>query len=128
MSLPDFVGSVQTLPESLVLAIDTEFADTHTLSVQVAARLSPDTVVIQVYRSAAIPDPPPDFDAHQYLPTVPDRYGRFFQRIIKRPVQPLTPQLSPISMVRDLLNLRELRLFGRADGEQLLQAFELYFP
>lgn len=124
MSVLDLTDSVQALPEALVLGIDTEFFDTDTLTIQVAARLSPDTVAVQLYRSPTIPDLPANLELQHYLPTTSDKYGRFFQRLNLLPVKLLSPWLSPMRMVQDLFDIPELRILSRADGEQTIETFD----
>jgi hypothetical protein len=123
VSLPDHIGSLQALPESLVIAVDTEFDDTHTLTVQAAARLDEGTLAVQVYRSAAIPNTPEGFDLHGYLPLTHQGYGRFCERIVVRSVQPLTPRLSPLRMACDLLGLSSMGILSRRDNEERLDTF-----
>lgn len=98
-------GIERRLPiqEPLVIAVDTEFQEAHTLTLQTACRLSAIALAVQVYRSSAIPTLPGDFEQHGYLPQGQDRYGRFCQEIHLRPVKLLTPELSLASIVNDLL-------------------------
>lgn len=85
------------------LAIDTEFEEAWTLTVQVATFLDHDTLAIQVYRRPDVPPPPEDFDVGAFLPLTPDRYGKFdFRQVIWRPVKPITSRLSPGQMLLDL--------------------------
>src|SRR5687767_11655966 len=57
-----------------VIAVDTEYLGTHTLTVQAAGRIDQDTVAVQVYKSPAVPDLPAGFEAVDYLK--PERYGQ----------------------------------------------------
>src|SRR5262245_61469603 len=50
----------------VTVACDTEYLDTHTLTVQFAARLADGRVAVQLYRSPLIPAPPPTFDLLRY--------------------------------------------------------------
>jgi hypothetical protein len=103
----------QPPPAAITIAVDTEFRDTHTLTVQAAARLDGDTLAVQVYRSPAVPGLPAAFDHSRYLPA--DRYGR----VVVRPVRALTPDLSPTGMVRDLCDLTDLTILSRREGSRL---------
>src|SRR5260370_28456529 len=49
------------------IACDTEFAGTHTLTAQFAIRVGAD-VVVQIYRSPDVPQPPRGFDPNTFLP------------------------------------------------------------
>ena len=71
--------------EPIVLALDTEFQDVHTLTIQTAARRSRRRLAIQVYRSAAIPRPPAGFDPAPYL-EFDEGAARGFERIDYRGV------------------------------------------
>jgi hypothetical protein len=64
-------GRRKPVPPSALIAIDSEFEGAHTLTVQAAARLAPDTLAVQVYRAAAVPDLPTGFDVDPYLPPTP---------------------------------------------------------
>jgi hypothetical protein len=121
MSIPDWDTGVQALPQAVTIAVDTEFAGPHTLTVQVCTRIGPDTLVVQVYRSAAVPDPPPGFDVSAYVPTIPERYGRFCRRVIVRPVKLLGADLGPAAMLRDLYHLPAPDVLSRAEGKGLLR-------
>src|SRR4051812_36412656 len=95
-SLPEKPASVQVLPAtSATIAVDSEFYQTETLTVQVAARIDPETIAIQVYRSADVPDLPETFDLNTYLPITEEGYGKYCKGIYLRPVKLLTPDLSP---------------------------------
>jgi hypothetical protein len=104
----------------VTIAVDTEFAGPHTLTVQVCTRIGPD-IVAQVYRSPGIPDPPPGFDLAAYVPTTPERYGRFCRRVILRPARLLTPHLAPVQLLQHLFGLPAADGLTRAEGKQLLQ-------
>jgi hypothetical protein len=58
------------------IAVDTEFKDSLTLTVQAATRISRRRIAVQVYRSPAIPPFPKGFDPAASLPAEPERYGR----------------------------------------------------
>src|SRR5687768_2823859 len=96
------VQSPPALPAEVTIACDSEFFGPHTLTVQAAARLDPDTLAVQVYRSTAIPELPASFDPRAFLPLGKDGYGRFCKKIVVRPVKLLTADLSPGRLFRDL--------------------------
>src|SRR5690348_4342438 len=119
-SSPDLLplaGGPGPLPAALTSAVDTEVLDIRTLTVQAAARLDGETLAVQVYRSSAIPGLPAAFEQDVYLPG--DRYGR----VLVRPVRPLTQDLSPARMVRDLLGLTDLVVLSRREGSRLREQF-----
>ena len=103
------------------VAVDTEFKDTHTLTVQAAARIDPDIIAVQLYRSADVPELPEDFDVNAYLPLTREGYGRFCKHVYLRPVKLLTPDLSPAWMLRDLYGISGLEPFARSQGEDFIQ-------
>ena len=103
--------------------MDTEFQGTHTLTVQTAARIAPDTVAVQIYRASAVPDLPADFDLGRYIRTTPDSYGQFFSTVEVRPVKVLTPDLSPARVVRDLFQVQGLNILSRPAAWHLLNLF-----
>jgi hypothetical protein len=104
------------------IAVDTEFRDAHTLTIQAAVRRSAGSVVVQVYRSPAIPPPPPGFDPAAYLPIDPGGYGRFFGRLAIRPARAITPDLSPARMLADLFGLGDVVPVSRHEGRRLIEA------
>jgi hypothetical protein len=106
------------LPAAVTIAVDTEFRDTHTLTVQAAARIDADTLVVQVYRSPAVPGLPDSFEQALYIPG--DRYGC----VVVRPVLPLTPNLSPLRMVRDLFGFTGLEFLTRREGRLRTEKFD----
>jgi hypothetical protein len=115
----------KVIPSATVIAIDTEFQGAHTLTVQAAARIDPDTVAVQVYRAAAVPELPVGFDVNSYLPTTLDMYQPFCGRIEVRPVKSLTPGLSPARMFADLYGVPGLDFMSRPAAWHL---FDLAAP
>jgi hypothetical protein len=107
-----------TLQDAITIAIDTEFRDTHTLTVQAVARLDDDTLAVQVYRSPAVPNLPADFDADAYLPQ------HKYSKVIIRPVRHLAADLSPMTMARDLLGLDAVQVMTRKEGFTLRGDFD----
>jgi hypothetical protein len=106
-----------------VIAVDTEFKDTHTLMIQTAARIERDMIAVQLYRSADVPELPDDFDIHAHLPLTQEGYGRFCKLIYLRPVKMITPDLSPAVMLRDLYGISKLEVKSRLEGQEHLQHF-----
>lgn len=115
-------SEVFPLPAAACIAVDTEFEGPLTLTVQTAMRLDPETILVQVYRNPTIPLPPDDFDITTYIPTDPERYGRFCKRILFRPVKHLTQEFSPGMMLRDLLGRVDLQCVNRGLGIRLPQS------
>jgi hypothetical protein len=106
-----------TTPSDLLFTVDTEYHGPHTLTVQTAARLDEQTVAVQLYRAATVPDLPQNFIIADYL--LPGQYGRFFRNVQLRPVKPLATDLSPARLALDLL--------GRPDADvRSLDAGERY--
>lgn len=106
-----------------VIAVDTEFHDAYTLTVQAAARIAPDVVAVQVYYAAGVPRLPMHFHQDKYLPVGPGRYGRFCRRVLVQPAKPITPFLSPLLMAQDLWGLEDLNVLSRHQGRQQLDLF-----
>ena len=52
---------------AIEIAIDTEYQDSHTLTIQAATRLGTD-IVVQVYHSGDISPPPLSFRVRDYMP------------------------------------------------------------
>jgi hypothetical protein len=90
------------VPKFLRVAADTEYDGPRTLTVQLAARLpsDPAAVVVQVYHHPDLPEPPDGF-----ADGLADGYPGRVERLIVRPPQLLTNNLSPAAMVADLLGL-----------------------
>ena len=105
------------------IAIDTEFVDTLTLSIQTACRFQADTVAVKVYRDHSVPALPRGFDITQYVPPDIQTYGRFFNRLVLRPAGPTTPQLSPARYLIDLLGLKGVEVLSRREGGEALAGF-----
>jgi hypothetical protein len=106
----------------VTVAVDTEFADTRTLTVQAAARLADGDLVVQLYRSPLIPAPPRKFDVGRYLPEGLQGPGGTCGRVVLRPTRLLTADLSPGRILADVLGLRGLRVVPRALGDATLAA------
>src|SRR5690242_4447130 len=108
---------VMVLPNKLLVAVDTEFRQAHTLLIQTACRLDERTVAVQFYRSTAIPALPTDFRASKFLHERNPAYSAHFDRLILRPPKLITPGLSPGEMIADLLEYPLLLLSRRAGAE-----------
>src|SRR5262249_43466576 len=125
ITVPPQSGDGQVLPNAITISVDTEYIGPHTLTIQTAARLDADTLVVQVYRSAAVPDLPTGWDQSRYLPITDEKYGRFCKRIIVRPLQLISADLSPARMVRDLYDLGDLHIVSRAEGRLFIDLLHL---
>src|SRR5215510_11106797 len=84
ITVPRQSGDRQPLPNAITISVDTEYIGPQTLTIQTAARLDADTLVVQLYRSAAVPDLPPAWDQSRYLPITDEKYGRFCKQVIVR--------------------------------------------
>src|SRR5262249_27526411 len=93
-----------------------------TLTVQVAARLDEHTLAVQLYHSPAIPPPPATLDPGRYLPVA--TYDRFCERVILRPALPLTRDLSPMRLWRDVTGQTDLAILTRAEGLSFLDRLD----
>jgi hypothetical protein len=113
------------LHEPILLAVDTEYAGPQTLTVQADCRIADNTLAVQVYRSAIIPPPPAEFDPQPFFANLTSPGKPFCQQVIVRPVTHLTPDLSPMRIVQDLLALPELVFFPRYQGPAFLDALML---
>src|SRR5258708_468495 len=105
--------------KSIEIAVHTQFHDVHTLTIQLAPRLAPGRLAIQIYRSSAVPPFPPGFDKGAYLPTDIQRYGRYFESLVRRRTTIITPRLSPVRMLADLFELTDVEPISRQEGRQL---------
>jgi hypothetical protein len=82
-------GGRKPVPSSALMAIDTEYEGTHTLTVQAGARLAPD----RACWGPNLPDIPADFDSTALFPARHQAYGRSFRHVERRPVKLGTPDL-----------------------------------
>lgn len=96
----------------VTVACDTEFKGPHTLTIQFAARVGK-VVVVQIYRS---PDVPPQPPARKLKALFPREVGR----VVIRECRPITPDLSPADVLRDLFGLGRVEPapLGWAGGEE----------
>jgi hypothetical protein len=116
---------VRALDVSLpfTLAIDTEFHQACTLSIQVAGRIDDGTVAAKIYRSMTIPGIPKDFDPREYLP--PADYGWLFDHMILRPTTFISPRISPSRMLRDVFDIADLQILTRPEGQDLVDSLRI---
>ena len=89
-----------------LIAVDTEFFGAHSLTIQLASRLTDEDVALQIYHSPAIPGVPRSLDLSSYLPTADEAYGRFVSRFQLRRPALITPDLTPVQYLNDLFRLR----------------------
>jgi hypothetical protein len=118
-ALPTLGDLAAGLP--IEIGVDTEFAGARTLTVQAACRIASDTVAVQLYRAACVPEPPARFDLGEHLPPGEGVYGRFFARAALRPVLPLSSALSPVRLLQDLLGLDGVTALPLGAGRKLLE-------
>jgi hypothetical protein len=119
-----FAGLLKRTGGEVRIACDTEFEGPHTLSIQFATRTG-DDIVVQVYRSPAIPPPPSNFDVEKYVPV---GLRPRIKRIIVRPVREITPELSPARVLFDLFELQNFHVMKKRDGDGLRRAGLLAAP
>jgi hypothetical protein len=81
--------------------------------VQAAARLDANSLCVQVCRSPQIPDLPTGFEQEAYLPITAEKYARFCEKIIIRPVKLLSADLSPARILLDLHGLHGVEVRSR---------------
>ena len=108
--------------KTIEVALDTEFHESHTLTIQAATRVSPGRVAVQVYRSPAIPPPPGDFLAENSFPIDETHYGRFCRSVKVRKTRPITPALSPTRMLINLFQLAGVEPLNREAGRIQVEA------
>ena len=97
------------------IALDTEFQDTTTLSIQAATRIDKD-IFVQVYHSDVVP-PPQSFQVSNYVPR--QQYGKFCRRIFLRPFLPITTELSLAQILMDLVGIYSPRTRDRTSGARI---------
>jgi len=115
----------QSIPDTIEIAVDTEYQDAHTLTVQAATRVEDGVLAVKLYRSPSVPPLPEDFDTSEFLPTTEEAYGRFCRQIVIREVALLSEGLSPVQLLSDLLNLHSVRAISRDEGDKTLADPEL---
>ncbi len=118
----EYDGHVEVLEnlahqQAVEVAIDSEYQDTHTLSIQTAMRIGKD-LAVQIYRSSDVPPLAKSFRHADYLPA--EKYGKFFRKIIRRPVISITPDLSPARMLLNLLEIKGMDTYTLAAGRAWL--------
>ena len=101
-----------TKREAVEIAVDTEFYETQTLTVQ-AAILRKRAIQVQVYHSKTTPVPPADLRLDDYVSAAG-------HELRLNPAKRITRELSPARMLQDLLGLSGVRLLDRSDTMQLL--------
>ena len=113
--------SFQSLVDRKIIeiAVDTEFHGRDTLTVQVAARVGPEDMIVQVYRSEEIRGLPGGFDLEQHWPQSQRASGDWGGRVRLRKLKTITPDLSPVQMLQDLFNIRDLTALSRGKGYRL---------
>ena len=107
---------------AIEVAVDTEFKGSHTLTIQAAGRVRPDRIAVQVYRAAAIPALPREFDLGAFLPPTPEAPGGPARGVTLRPLAAIRPDLSPVAILRDLYALLEVTPCSLREGRQRLEA------
>ena len=99
--------------QPLQIAVDTEFEQLHTLTIQLATRVD-NALIAKVYRSKSIPCPTDRFDVRRYL--LQDKYDRFFENLWLRCAGTIKPSLSPGRMLKDLYGVHEADCLSRQEG------------
>jgi hypothetical protein len=82
-------------PPPLTVAVDTEFRRDLTLTVQAAARIAPDTLAVQVYRSLLVPELPDPERLLQHPSLMRFRERGLCDQLVVRPDRILHRGLSP---------------------------------
>jgi hypothetical protein len=96
------------------IACDTEFQGPLTLTIQFAARLD-DRLLVQLYRSPAVPEPPIRLPLNSLLSG-----ADLCRRIILRPTKLITRWLSPVQVMMDLFQLNGITPLSRRMGDREL--------
>src|SRR5262245_35650322 len=118
LALPDLDGVLapRSIPESVAIAVDTEYRGPWTLTVQAAVRSGQEVALKIYYSEGLIPAPPPlDIDS-----PLQQGHRRLLDRVVPRPTQPLEPDLSPGRMLLHLLGLAGARTISRVEIASLL--------
>jgi len=111
------------LPTAPIIAIDTEFEDVHTLTIQAAMRLDESTVAVRIYYQEKLIPAPPDTQLLQTELMGPNRnvYERFVRQVMILPAMPITNALSPAQILIDLLDMRQATIHTRRQGYEALE-------
>jgi len=111
-------SAVETLVQhGVVLAIDTEFEGSETLTVQAAMHDSTGRVLIQLYHA-------PEVSYPQGLEAADSLHGlhrQFFKSFTRRRTKKLSADLSPSQMIIDLKNIVGAKTVSRSDGFRRLK-------
>ncbi len=96
------------------IAVDTEFQDVETLSIQFAARLH-GQIRVQIYHAGTIPPPPQN--------TFGPKFGRRFkgEKVTVNPAKPITQLLSPARLLSHLFGLPDALFVDRISGSTRFQ-------
>jgi hypothetical protein len=103
-----------------VIAVDTEYYQAQTLTIQACCRLDHKTLAVQVYRSPNIPELPSKFALDHYLPMGKKCSGRFARNVVLRPLRPIKPSLSPVQIFMDVFGISDLAPCTKAEGQAYL--------
>jgi hypothetical protein len=95
------------------IACDTEFEGPHTLTIQFATRLG-NQLAVQLYRSPAVPEPPPWQSLKRGFPDL----RQWCAGVILRPVKVITRTLSPVRVLTDLYQLKGVKPRSRIKAQE----------
>lgn len=104
---------LKSASEGILLAGDTEYQGTHTLTVQFAVRID-DVLYVQVYRSPALLDVP---DESLKLGSLKDSLRGLCKRIVYRSLKLLDDSLSPMRVLADLFGLKGVQAVPTQTGD-----------
>jgi hypothetical protein len=96
--------------EPIRLACDSEFEGPHTLTVQFAVRVE-DQIIVQVYRSPAIPEP-----SKLNINGFTTMFKPWCTKVVVRPIKLITRKLSPVRVLTDLFQWKEVKPLSRLKG------------
>jgi hypothetical protein len=116
------VTSFNRFPGHATIAIDTEFQGPSTLTVQAAARIGPNTIAVQIYRSASVPE----HDVEQVQDHAALRIFRernLCAEVLLRPMRLLPFDLSPAVMARDLFGATGVQVLSLREGNSRIDRF-----
>jgi len=102
------------------IAIDTEYEDAETLSIQAACRVEDEKVAVKVYRAQIVPPYHRD-DLRQHLTPSSSNHGCFCKKVVLRRPSIITPDLSPVTLLRDLFAESGLVALSRREVEPQLK-------